>query len=75
MVANGFSKFAELHICTFNDYNKYPVHFIGSVAQLFSDILNETAIKFNFKIGKIIQKPVIEIALFYSNKHNYPLNI
>lgn len=70
----GFSKFASIHICTFKNYNEYPVHFIGSVAHLFNDILSETAVKHNFKIGNIIQKPVISIAKYYCNKLDHKLN-
>lgn len=73
MILAGFSKFAELHICTFENYSKYQVHFIGSVAHLFNEELQETALKCNFKTGNIVQKPIWAIASFYCQKYGYPL--
>lgn len=75
MIEKGFSKFAEYHICSFKNYKSEPVHFIGSVAYLFKDILNETSNIFEFNIGKILQKPINELAQFYCKKLDYPLNI
>ena len=71
MIENGFSKFAEYHICSFTNFKSLPVHFIGSVAYLFNDILHITAEKHNFKIGKIMQKPINDLAKYYSQKLNY----
>ncbi|NUM31873.1 MAG: N-acetylglucosamine kinase [Bacteroidetes bacterium] len=75
MILAGFAKFAEFHISSFNNFSNFKVHFIGSVAQLFNEELYETSLKYNFKIGNIIQKPINSITSYYCKKMGYPLSI
>lgn len=45
-----------------------PVHFVGGVACAFQTELSEAADKTGYKMGKILQRPAIEIANFYQNR-------
>lgn len=43
-----------------------PVNFVGSIAVAFQDILSEVLSENNFKIGKIIQKPIEELVAYHT---------
>ena len=69
-VKKGFEEFVLLFVKNYPRYKKIPVHFVGSIAFNYSDILKEVAIENNFMIGKIIQKP-IEGLTDYFIKQNF----
>jgi hypothetical protein len=58
MVYNGSVEFLRNHVCCFPNHQKYPVHFIGSIAFHFEDILRKAAESLGIKVGNIIQKPI-----------------
>jgi N-acetylglucosamine kinase-like BadF-type ATPase len=58
MVSAGMAHFIKNHVCCFKSYQKFPVHFIGSIAYYFEDILKAEAAKLNVKVGTIIKKPI-----------------
>ena len=69
-IKNGFKEFVDLYVKNYSRYKEVPVHFVGSIAFLNSRLLNEVAAENNFKIGKIIQKP-IEGLTDYFIKQNF----
>ena len=70
MIAEGMNKFLRIHVMCFDNYDKVPVHFIGSVAYFFSEQLRKEAKKLDIKIGTIIKKP-IEGLVDYHIKHHF----
>lgn len=58
LVFNAFEEFTNYFVLRFANYNKLPVHFAGSVAFEFSDILISVLKKHNLKTGKIIASPM-----------------
>jgi N-acetylglucosamine kinase-like BadF-type ATPase len=58
MVFEGTVDFLKNHVCCFPNYQKYPVHFIGSIAFFHEDIVRKAAESLNVRIGNIIQKPI-----------------
>lgn len=62
LVLNGFEQFYLEHLDKYNEYKSYPIHFIGSIAFYFEEQLAKIAMKHQFKVGKIIQKPLAVIA-------------
>jgi hypothetical protein len=46
----------------------YPIHFVGSVAYGFKDVLKQLAHTYEFELGKIMKTPS-EGLLAYHNKH------
>jgi N-acetylglucosamine kinase-like BadF-type ATPase len=66
----GMNLFFDLFVCGYKDYQKLPVHFIGSVAWFFSDILKEIAANKRISIGKIIRKPIYDLASYYISRPN-----
>lgn len=57
IVTNGFSDFFERNVIQY-DYRKNKVHFVGSIAWYFSDILKEVAAQKDMEVGKIEQSPM-----------------
>lgn len=58
MVYKGLSKFIDIHIWRYRGYKEVPVHFVGSIAYHFEDLLRKVAAIHHIKVGRIIQKPV-----------------
>ena len=40
------------------DYKYYPVHFIGSIAYYYKEVLQEAMQQTDLKLGKILQSPM-----------------
>lgn len=66
LILQGMRDFADLYICDYLDYKKSKVHFVGSVAYIFSKELNEIAKEKGFTIGKIIKQPIDDLMNYYS---------
>lgn len=65
LVESCFDIFLEKHVCRYPDYTKKQVHFIGSVAYNYAEILRKSAHKKHIIIGKILPYPVEELMLFH----------
>ena len=50
--------FFDLHIKCFDNYKKYPLTFVGSVACFLSDYINEIAKKEGMQVQEIVQSPI-----------------
>lgn len=72
MLFNGLDRFAEIHILCYHNYKDVPVHFVGSVAYYFKDILEEVAKKRGFTLGTIEKRPVEPLAEYHINLHKKP---
>ena len=57
LVAQSFSEFFTRNVQQY-DYQSYPVHFTGSIAYYFQDILSDVAKQNTITIGKIEQSPM-----------------
>lgn len=64
IVTDGFSAFFERNVMQYN-IQKYRVHFVGSIAWHFSDILKEVAAEKKIDIGKIEQSPMNGLIKFH----------
>jgi N-acetylglucosamine kinase-like BadF-type ATPase len=58
MIFDGMVHFLKNHVCCFSNYQKVPVHFIGSIAYYHEDILKKAAASLGITVGNIIQKPI-----------------
>ena len=67
MVHNGMVDFFETHISAYPQYKTSPVHFIGSIAFHFSDVLRQVSHEKKFTVGKIIVRPVDDLMEFFLN--------
>jgi glucosamine kinase len=58
IIEDGLNDFFYQHLLKYKEIWEYPINFIGSVAFGFSDILQELCSAYEFKVGKILQKPM-----------------
>lgn len=70
LVKKGLREFSELYICDYTDFAEVKVHFVGSVAFIFSRELKEIAAEKGFKIGKIIKQPIDDLMRFFIHERN-----
>lgn len=61
MLKDGIKHFFDLHIKCFDDYAKYPLTFVGSVAFYLSDYIHKIMAKENMKVESIIQSPIYNL--------------
>ncbi|MEJ6786918.1 MAG: hypothetical protein ACKVLH_03585 [Bacteroidia bacterium] len=70
MVYDGLDKFVNIHVLCYDNYKNVPVHFVGSIAYYFKEVLQKVAIKYSFTVGKIEKRPVEPLTQYHINKKN-----
>lgn len=58
LVNRAFTSFVERHVRKYQNHNNLPIHFIGSVAYHFGEILKMVLDERSLKLGIIIKKPI-----------------
>jgi hypothetical protein len=67
-IYNGFSKFINIHIWKYENHKDVPVHFVGSVAFHFQDLLREACKIHRLNIGVITSEPVVNLVDYHLKK-------
>jgi glucosamine kinase len=65
MLREGMRLFLQNHVCCYENYKELPVHFVGSVAYHFGDILQEVASELGVHTGNIIRQPVEHLVQYH----------
>lgn len=65
IIYEGLAVFAHSHIWCYDQFRDVPVHFVGSIAYYFSDILDEVAKNHRFTIGNVIKKPITPLLNYH----------
>lgn len=66
LVLNSFIAFLRRNVMQY-DYAQYPVHFIGSIAYYYREILQEAAQETGVAIGKIMQSPMEGLIRYHTD--------
>jgi len=66
MVGNAFRVFIEKYICKHAHAEKYPVHFTGSVAWHYQDILKKELEEKGLTAGRILKSPLEGLVQYYT---------
>ncbi|UXP31051.1 N-acetylglucosamine kinase [Reichenbachiella agarivorans] len=66
MVYDCFQEFFEENVCKYTGYKEVPVHFTGSVAFYFSNILRKVGAELGITVGIISEDPIAGLALYHS---------
>lgn len=66
LALNSFIAFLRRNVMQY-DYTQYPVHFIGSVAYYYREILQEAAQETGVAIGKIMQSPMEGLIRYHTD--------
>ncbi len=61
LVFERFTLFLSTTVCRFQDANRYPIDFVGSVAFYFRDVLNKSLANQGLRLGKLINHPIEEL--------------
>jgi len=67
LMYNCFSEFYEEVVMRYPDYQKYPVHFVGSIAYHFSDILRQAGADRGITVKHIMEGPIAGLTLFHQS--------
>lgn len=68
LVFNSFIAFLRRNVMQY-DYEHFTVHFIGSVAHCYKEILQEAAQETGVRIGKILQSPMEGLIEYHTSLH------
>lgn len=65
IIEDGFNDFFFNHIYKYRESWTMPIHFTGSVAYGFRDVLKDMCSSYELKLGKIIKKPMDGLVKFH----------
>lgn len=68
LIYNSFSDFYENNVMKYPDYKNLKVHFTGSVAFHFSNILRQVAIDKGITVKNILEGPIAGLTLYHQPK-------
>jgi len=66
ILEDGLNDFFFTHLYKYREVWKMPVHFVGSVAYGFRDVLKELARAYEIELGRILQKPMQGLIEYHS---------
>ncbi len=61
LLKQGFDDFITIHIQKIPDYQQYPIHFVGSIADVFKDVLTDALKEKQGSLGRIVKNPIQEM--------------
>ncbi len=67
LIYDSFSDFYENNVMKYDNYQKLKVHFTGSIAFYFSDILRQVANDKGITVKNILEGPIAGLTLFHKN--------
>ncbi len=65
IIEDGLNDFFFQHLCKFGESWKYPIHFVGSVAFGFRDVILDLASSYEFTVGKIMKSPMDGLLVYH----------
>ncbi|MBO3699491.1 N-acetylglucosamine kinase [Roseivirga sp. E12] len=65
LVAHGFELFITKNVMKYEGHQELPIHFTGSVAYYFGNILRDVAMNNGLQIKHITQQPIAGLTLFH----------
>lgn len=67
LVYNGFSEFYENNVMKYPDYQNVKVHFVGSIAFYYSDLLRQVANDKGVTVKNILETPIAGLTLYHQS--------
>ncbi|MGN6402815.1 MAG: N-acetylglucosamine kinase [Flavisolibacter sp.] len=58
IIEDGLNDFFFQHLCKYSEVWKYPVSFVGSVADGFKDVVQQLCSSYEFELGTILKNPM-----------------
>jgi glucosamine kinase len=66
IIEDGFNDFFFNHVYKYSESWKLPIHFIGSVAYGFKDVLKEMCNGYELQLGTVLKKPMDGLVKYHS---------
>jgi glucosamine kinase len=66
IIEDGFNDFFFNHVYKYSESWKLPIHFIGSVAYGFKDVLKEMCHGYELQLGRVLKKPMDGLVKYHS---------
>ncbi len=70
LVADAFGELIDRHVMKYANCKDFPVHFVGSIAHYFQEILGECLTKRGLTLGIVIKKPIDNLLKYHLSHHN-----
>ncbi len=67
LIYDGFTLFFARYVSKFPDYKNYPVHFTGSIAYHYQDILRKAAANKQIRLENIIDNPITGLIHYHQS--------
>ena len=68
IIEDGLNDFFFQHLCKYTEVWKYPVSFVGSVADGFRDIILQLCNSYEFEPGTILKNPMQGLVNYHINE-------
>jgi N-acetylglucosamine kinase-like BadF-type ATPase len=69
LVRQGMLEFFDVCVSHYKNYKTLQVHFVGSIAFYFENVLREVAFDKDIHVGKVIKKPIGELTKYFIQKN------
>lgn len=66
LIWKGMCEFVDTNVQSYPQHKQVPIHFTGSIAFHFGDVLKEVLLQKGLQCGSIIQKPITGLCEFYT---------
>jgi N-acetylglucosamine kinase-like BadF-type ATPase len=66
IIEDGLNDFFHVHLLKLRQSWKHPIHFTGSIAYVFNDIIKSLCSQYEFKLGTISQNPLNGLISYHS---------
>jgi glucosamine kinase len=70
LIYNSFAEFYENNVMQYDNYKNLKVHFTGSIAFYFSDVLRQVANDKGITVKNILEGPIAGLTLYHQNDSN-----
>jgi len=67
IIEDGLNDFFYTHLNKLNESWLYPIHFTGSVAYAFRDVIKQLALVYEMELGKITKSPMEGLVAYHKN--------
>ena len=65
LVSNSLGEFLDRHVSKYQGYQQVPVHFVGSIAHHFREVLLDCMEERQLQLGEVIRKPIYPLAEYH----------
>jgi glucosamine kinase len=66
IIEDGLNDFFFYHLCQYRESWLMPIHFIGSIAYGFQDVLQHLCDTYEFELGRVIKNPMEGLVAYHS---------